>query len=212
MIAWPVRQSTSSLDSTFSRSESSRRKPGGSRAKGDYLLLGGSRLDANSKVVRDGQMKVLQPLIDRGDIRVVADLWVPEWSPTEAYLWSERNWTSSTLLPTGNCCLGMTDCGQCRHSSAKLAGKSACFEDLRSLRDRFRMSALQAARRLLAETRCTVRTSKNADGWASRGRDCRHHWTPRNPVIQAQCGGSSVELVQFFLDHEVASVGLHPVP
>ena len=37
--------------------------------KGNYLLLGGSPLDANSKVVRAGQMKVLQPLIDRGDIR-----------------------------------------------------------------------------------------------------------------------------------------------
>ena len=54
--------------------------------KGEYLLLGGSQLDANSKVVRAGQMKVLQPYIDRGDIHVLADLWVPEWSPTEAYV------------------------------------------------------------------------------------------------------------------------------
>jgi len=54
--------------------------------KGRYLLLGGSKLDANSKVVRDGQMKVLQPLIDRGDITLVGDFWVPEWSATEAYL------------------------------------------------------------------------------------------------------------------------------
>lgn len=54
--------------------------------KGNYLLLGGSPLDANSKIVRAGQMKVLQPLIDRGDIKIVADIWVPEWSPVEAYL------------------------------------------------------------------------------------------------------------------------------
>lgn len=54
--------------------------------KGNYLLLGGSPLDANSKIVRAGQMKVLQPLIDRGDITIVADIWVPEWSPVEAYL------------------------------------------------------------------------------------------------------------------------------
>jgi D-xylose transport system substrate-binding protein len=54
--------------------------------KGNYLLLGGSPLDANSKVVRAGQMKVLQPFIDRGDIHVFADLWVPEWSATEAYI------------------------------------------------------------------------------------------------------------------------------
>ena len=39
--------------------------------KGNYLLLGGSPLDANSKVVRAGQMKVLQPFIDRGDIHAL---------------------------------------------------------------------------------------------------------------------------------------------
>ncbi len=54
--------------------------------KGTYLLLGGSPLDANSKVVRAGQMKVLRPLIERGDIKVVSDIWVPEWSATEAYM------------------------------------------------------------------------------------------------------------------------------
>jgi len=54
--------------------------------KGNYLLLGGSPLDANSKVVRAGQMKVLRPLIMRGDIKVVKDIWVPEWSATEAYM------------------------------------------------------------------------------------------------------------------------------
>src|SRR5258708_37948510 len=54
--------------------------------KGNYILLGGSPLDPNSKIVRAGQMKVLQPLIDRGDIKILADLWVPEWSPTQAYI------------------------------------------------------------------------------------------------------------------------------
>jgi len=54
--------------------------------KGNYILLGGSPLDPNSKVVRAGQMKVLQPLIDRGDIKILADIWVPEWSPTQAYV------------------------------------------------------------------------------------------------------------------------------
>jgi D-xylose transport system substrate-binding protein len=54
--------------------------------KGNYILLGGSPLDPNSKVVRAGQMKVLQPLIDRGDVKILADIWVPEWSPTQAYM------------------------------------------------------------------------------------------------------------------------------
>jgi D-xylose transport system substrate-binding protein len=53
---------------------------------GNYLLLGGSPLDANSKVVRAGQMQVLRPLIEHGDIKIVGDVWVPEWSATQAYM------------------------------------------------------------------------------------------------------------------------------
>ena len=68
--------------------------------KGEYLLLGGSQLDANSKVVRAGQMKVLQPYIDRGDIHVLADLWVPEWSPTEAYVMVTEELKKMKAAPT----------------------------------------------------------------------------------------------------------------
>ncbi len=54
--------------------------------KGNYILMGGSPLDPNSKVVRAGQMSVLQPFIDRGDIKIVTDIWIPEWSATQAYV------------------------------------------------------------------------------------------------------------------------------
>jgi D-xylose transport system substrate-binding protein len=54
--------------------------------KGNYILLGGSPMDPNSKVVRAGQMAVLQPFIDRGDIKILADIWVTDWSPTRAYI------------------------------------------------------------------------------------------------------------------------------
>ncbi|MFY9791679.1 MAG: substrate-binding domain-containing protein [Candidatus Sulfotelmatobacter sp.] len=68
--------------------------------KGDYLLLGGSRLDANSKVVRAGQMKVLQPFIDRSDIHVLADVWVPEWGATEAYIMVTKELKNLKAAPT----------------------------------------------------------------------------------------------------------------
>jgi D-xylose transport system substrate-binding protein len=68
--------------------------------KGTYLLLGGSLLDANSKVVRAGQMKVLQPFIDRGDIHALADLWVPEWSATEAYIMVTKELNKFKAAPT----------------------------------------------------------------------------------------------------------------
>ena len=54
------------------------------KPKGNYYLLGGAPTDNNAKMLRDGQMKVLQPLIDKGDIKVVGKQWVKEWSPSEA--------------------------------------------------------------------------------------------------------------------------------
>lgn len=52
--------------------------------KGNYVLIGGASTDNNAKMFRDGQMKVLQPLIDKGDIKVVADQWARDWLAEEA--------------------------------------------------------------------------------------------------------------------------------
>jgi D-xylose transport system substrate-binding protein len=52
--------------------------------KGNYFLLGGSPTDNNAKLFRQGQMKVLQPLIDKGDIKIVGDQWAKDWQPDEA--------------------------------------------------------------------------------------------------------------------------------
>jgi len=54
------------------------------KPKGSYYLLGGAPTDNNAKILREGQMKVLQPLIDKGDIKVVGRQWVKDWSPSEA--------------------------------------------------------------------------------------------------------------------------------
>lgn len=52
--------------------------------KGNFVLLGGSPTDNNAILFRQGQMDVLQPLIDKGDIKVVADQWVENWIPANA--------------------------------------------------------------------------------------------------------------------------------
>jgi D-xylose transport system substrate-binding protein len=52
--------------------------------KGNYFLMGGSPTDNNAKMFRAGQMKVLQPLIAQGDIKVVGDQWAKDWLPEEA--------------------------------------------------------------------------------------------------------------------------------
>jgi D-xylose transport system substrate-binding protein len=54
--------------------------------KGNYVLIAGSPNDEGAKTLHDTQMKVLQPYIDRGDIRVIADAYTKEWLPSEAYL------------------------------------------------------------------------------------------------------------------------------
>ena len=52
--------------------------------KGNYVLIGGSPTDNNAKLVREGQMNILQPYIDRGDIKIVADQWADGWKPEVA--------------------------------------------------------------------------------------------------------------------------------
>ena len=54
------------------------------KPKGNYYLLGGAPTDNNAKMLREGQLKVLQPLIDKGDIKVVGKQWVKDWNPAEA--------------------------------------------------------------------------------------------------------------------------------
>ncbi|MGC1418393.1 MAG: substrate-binding domain-containing protein [Candidatus Acidiferrum sp.] len=54
--------------------------------KGNYVLIAGSPRDEGAKILHDEQMKVLQPYIDRGDIKVIADGYTKDWLPSEAYL------------------------------------------------------------------------------------------------------------------------------
>lgn len=52
--------------------------------KGRYFLLGGSPLDNNALLLRKGQMKVLRPRIEAGDVVIVGDQWADNWDPNEA--------------------------------------------------------------------------------------------------------------------------------
>src|SRR5438094_6323683 len=54
------------------------------RPKGNYVLIGGSQTDNNALLLMDGQMSVLQPAIDRGDIKIVAKQFAREWLASEA--------------------------------------------------------------------------------------------------------------------------------
>lgn len=58
--------------------------------KGNYILIGGSLSDNNAQLLRTGQMRVLQPLINSGDIKIVADQWARDWQPEEALKHTEN--------------------------------------------------------------------------------------------------------------------------
>src|SRR5258705_3302334 len=54
------------------------------RPKGNYVLIGGSQTDNNAVLLMEGQMSVLQPPIDRGDIKIVTKQFAREWLASEA--------------------------------------------------------------------------------------------------------------------------------
>lgn len=53
--------------------------------KGNYAILGGSVSDNNSYMLKLGQLNILQPLVERGDIKIIYDQYVTNWSPAEGY-------------------------------------------------------------------------------------------------------------------------------
>ena len=53
---------------------------------GNYVLIAGSPNDAGAKTLHEAQMKVLQPHMDRGEIKVIADSYTKDWLASEAYL------------------------------------------------------------------------------------------------------------------------------
>jgi D-xylose transport system substrate-binding protein len=52
---------------------------------GNYAILGGAISDNNSFLLKLGQLTVLQPLIDKGDITIVYDNYGTAWSVDEGY-------------------------------------------------------------------------------------------------------------------------------
>jgi D-xylose transport system substrate-binding protein len=58
--------------------------------KGNYMLIGGAPTDNNAQLFRKGQMNILQPFIDKGDIKIVADQWAKDWLPDEALKHTEN--------------------------------------------------------------------------------------------------------------------------
>ncbi|MET0650045.1 MAG: substrate-binding domain-containing protein [Pyrinomonadaceae bacterium] len=65
--------------------------------KGNYVLIGGAPTDNNAKLLRDGQMNILKPAVDRGDVKVISDQFAKEWKAEEA-----QRLTEDALTKTKN--------------------------------------------------------------------------------------------------------------
>lgn len=60
------------------------------KPKGKYALIGGAETDNNSQFLYLGQMNVLQPLVQRGDIEIVYNEFTKDWSEQEGYTHTNR--------------------------------------------------------------------------------------------------------------------------
>jgi D-xylose transport system substrate-binding protein len=53
--------------------------------KGDFVYIGGSPLDNNALLLKEGTMSVLNPKIESGDVRIVFEKFTDDWNPDLAY-------------------------------------------------------------------------------------------------------------------------------
>jgi D-xylose transport system substrate-binding protein len=61
--------------------------------KGNYIWLKGGEEDNNAHLVAAGQKSVLQPYIDKGDIKIILEQWCKGWDPNEALKNTENGLT-----------------------------------------------------------------------------------------------------------------------
>jgi D-xylose transport system substrate-binding protein len=80
--------------------------------KGKFVLLGGSPADNNAILFRQGQMEILKPLIDKGDITIVGDQWTDNWEPSNALknmeniLTAQKNMVDAVVASNDGTALG----------------------------------------------------------------------------------------------------------
>lgn len=55
------------------------------KPNGKFLLLGGDKSDRNAIFVKTGQLDALKPAVTAGNVKIVLDVYVDEWSPLNAY-------------------------------------------------------------------------------------------------------------------------------
>jgi len=113
------------------------------KSSGNFVLLGGSPTDNNAILFRNGQMEVLKPLIDKGDIKIVADQWVENWDPATAVkkmeniLTSQKNKIDAVVASNDGTALGALQALKAQKLAGKvpISGQDATGPGCRSIVD-----------------------------------------------------------------------------
>lgn len=63
--------------------------------KGNYVMVYGASTDNNAVIMKKAQLEVLKPAIDRGDVTIVADDFMPDWKPELALNFAENALTQN---------------------------------------------------------------------------------------------------------------------
>ena len=63
--------------------------------KGNYVMVYGASTDNNAKIMEKEQLAIIQPLVDKGDIKIVANQFITDWKPEEALKFAENALTQN---------------------------------------------------------------------------------------------------------------------
>lgn len=63
--------------------------------EGNYVMVFGADTDNNARIMEKEQMAVLQPAIDSGKIKIVANQFIPDWKPELALNFAENSLTQN---------------------------------------------------------------------------------------------------------------------
>jgi D-xylose transport system substrate-binding protein len=63
--------------------------------QGNYVMVYGAGTDNNAVIMKNEQLKVLQPAVDSKKIKIVADNFTPDWKPEEALKMAENALTQN---------------------------------------------------------------------------------------------------------------------
>lgn len=114
----------------------------------NFVIVGGSPTDNNALLLHQGQMNVLKPAVDRGDVKIVADEYAKEWQASAALNIVENALTRSNNQVDGVVC---SNDGTARGAVQALEGQGLAGKVLVSGQD-----ADLASLKLIAEGKQTM--------------------------------------------------------